>query len=104
MRLASLFLLTVKNVSSLDTFLAKPLDQKQAVADQYFNCLAEQSCEIGEDDKTPCLNCFKDAFDTTNSTIYEEKEIECYPTCNPAFEIYRVYNLKYDLAKFESTF
>ena len=88
MRLAvSLFLLTEKILCSLDTFLAKPLDEKQAIVDQYFNCLADQNCEIGEDDKTPCQNCFKDAFDTTNSTIYEQNKMECYATCTSAFEI-----------------
>ena len=92
---ASLFLLTDKIVTSLDhredpyaldTFLAKPLEEKQTVADQYFNCSADQNCEIGEADKTPCLNCFKDAFDTTNSTIYKENEIECVAHCTPAFK------------------
>ena len=119
---ASLFLLTDKIVTSLvhredpyalDTFLAKPLEEKQAVADQYFNCLADQNCEIGEADKTPCLNCFKDAFDTTNSTIYKENEIECDALCTPAFkkakgcletDLYYYFRIYYEIYRIHDLF
>ena len=86
----SLILLTERILASeteddISTFLNLPIQEKEQVAEQYFSCLAEQNCQIAEGNKTVCLDCFKDAFDTTNATIYGQKEIECYGSCEPAF-------------------